>query len=249
MWARWTCPTIEPDLSGEAPPDKFLTLDYFFIRTELTTLTVSDGAALDNNAVRLIRAENTQTVNGSTEEDLTVAELGVAFSHPTGLAADGDGNLYVSDTFEGAVRRITPEGTVTTVVDGLIDPMGLCWKDGVLYIAETGANRIVKVTDGRLTVVAGSGEDGFANGPAAQAAFSAPQGVAVGEDGTVYVSDTLNSAVRQIRGGVVSTLVRRNLDEPESFIPISPVGLVLYGDQLYVCDSFSRKVFVISPAQ
>lgn len=114
---------------------------------------------------------------------------------------------------------------------------------------ETGANRIVKVTDGQLTIVAGSGEDGFANGHAAQAAFSASQGVAVGEDGTSYVSDTVNSAVRQIRDGVVSTLAHRDVDAPEAFIPISSVGLALSGDQLYICDSSSRKVFVLSLTQ
>ena len=211
-----------------------------------------DGYAVsdaDNDVVRLIGVETIQTVNGATEEDLTAADLGVAFSHPTGLASDEAGNLYVSDAYEDAVRKITPEGTVTTVVDGLTEPMGLCWKDGTLYIADAGANRIIKVTDGKTTVVAGSGEEGFADGPAAKAAFHTPQGVAVGEDGTVYVSDTANSAVRQIRNGMVTTLAHRDVNDLTSFIPSSPVGLAVRGDQLYVCDSFARKVFVISLAQ
>ena len=175
--------------------------------------------------------------------------MGVAFSHPTGLACDGEGNLYVSDTFEGAVRVITPDGSVSTLIDGLTDPMGLCWKDGTLYIAEAGANRIVKVTDGKLTVVAGSGEDGFVDGPAAQAAFSSPQGVVVGDDGAVYVSDTVNGAVRRIKNGVVTTLAHRDESDLNTFIPTSPVGLAVRGDQLYVCDSFARRVFVISLEQ
>ena len=207
---------------------------------------VSDA---DNNVVRLLLETTTQTVNGVTEEDLTVTDLGVIFNHPTGLAADAEGNLYVSDTYEGAVRKITPEGSVTTFVDGLADPIGLCWKDGTLYIAETGANRIVKITDGQTVVVAGSGEDGFVDGPAAQAAFSAPQCVAVGGDGAVYVSDTANSAIRKIHDGVVTTMVRRDESDLDAVIPISPVGLIVHGDQLYVCDSFARKVFVISREQ
>ena len=211
-----------------------------------------DGYAVsdaDNNVVRLLLEKTTQTVNGITEEDLTVTDLGVTFHHPTGLAADEAGNLYVSDTYEGAVRKITPEGSVTTFAAGLTDPIGLCWKDGTLYIAETGANRIVKVTGGRTMVVAGSGEDDFADGPAAQAAFSAPQCIAVGEDGTIYVSDTANSAVRKIHDGVVTTLARRDESDLDAFIPTSPVGLIVCGDQLYVCDSFARKVFVISREQ
>lgn len=204
---------------------------------------VSDS---DNDALRLIRTEFTQTVNGTTEEDLTVTDMGVVFSHPTGLAADGDGNLYVSDTFAGAVRVITPEGTVSTLIDGLNDPMGLCWRDGTLYITETGADRIVKVTDGQLTVMAGSGEDDLVDGPVDQAAFSSPQGITMGEDGTIYVSDTVNGAVRQIKNGIVTTIAIRDESDLSTFIPTSPVGLAVYGDQLYVCDSFARKVFMIS---
>ena len=224
-------------------------LENTYFRNPWAIVPFRDGYAVsdaDNNAVRLVRTEITQTVNGRTEENLTVTDMGVAFNHPTGLATDGEGNLYVSDTYEGAVRKITPRGVVTTFADGLTDPMGLCWKDGVLYIAETGANRIVKTTGGEITVVAGSGEDDFADGPADEAAFSAPQGVTVEDDGTVYVSDTVNGAVRQIRNGTVSTLARRDMDDLEFFIPTSPVGLTVYGGQLYVCDSFARKVFVIS---
>ena len=225
-------------------------LDDSYFKLPWAIVPFLDGYAVsdsDNGVVRLVRAETIQTVNGSTKENLTVTDLGVAFEHPTGLASDGAGNLYVSDTFAGAVRKITPEGEVTTFVKGLNDPMGLCWKDGTLYIAETGANRIVKTTGGKVTVVPGSGEDDLVDGPADKAAFSAPQGVAVGDGGTVYVSDTANSAVRQIKDGKVTTLAVRNVDDLESFIPTSPVGLAVQGDKLYVCDSFSRKVFVISP--
>lgn len=202
---------------------------------------------MDNNVVRLIKTETIQA-NSGAKEKLTVTNIGVAFSHPTGLAADEAGNLYVSETFAGTVRKITPEGNVTIFAKNLTDPMGLCWKDGALYIAETGANRIVKTAGGQVTVVAGSGEDGFVDGSAAKAAFSAPQGVAVGDDGTVYVSDTVNGAVRRIKNGQVTTLVRRDESDLDSYIPVSPVGLTLHGDQLYVCDSFARKVFVISTA-
>ena len=211
-----------------------------------------DGYAVsdaDNDVVRLVRAKVTQTVNGSTKEGLTVTDLGVVFHHPTGLAADGKGNLYVSDTYEGAVRKITSTGNVTTFVKDLTDPMGLCWRDGTLYIAEAGANRIVKTTDGQITVVAGSGEDDYVDGPADKAAFSAPRGIAVGEDGTVYVSDTANGAVRQVKDGVVTTLVRQDEGDSSAFMPVAPVGLAVRGDQLYVCDSFARKVIVISLAQ
>lgn len=208
-----------------------------------------DGYAVtdtDNNAVRLIQEDAVLTVNGSTEEELPTTDMGVTYDHPTGLASDDDGNLYVADTLRNAVRRITPEGLVTTFADDLSDPMGLCWKDGALYVAETGSNRIVKIEEGTVSVVAGSGTDGMEDGMVDQASFSMPQGVAVGDDGTVYVSDTGNSAIRKIRDGQVTTLVARDAKDLGSFAPVSPVGLLVQGSRLYICDNFSRKVFLVS---
>lgn len=202
---------------------------------------VSDTA---NDAVRLVRRKDTQTLNGKTSEGLTVTAMGVAFDRPTGLAADKDGNLYVSDTGSGAVRKITPQGRVTTAASRLSEPMGLCWKNGALYIAEAGAHRVVKLKDGKLTTVAGSGEEGLADGPAEQAAFSAPQGVAVGDNGAVYVSDTGNSAVRMVRDGEVTTLAVRDVSLARAGLT-APRGLLVQGDRLYICDGFARKVFVL----
>ncbi len=201
----------------------------------------------ENDVVRYVDANLVQTLNGSTSEDLDMTDMGwVAFHHPTGLASDEEGNLYISDTLEGAVRRVTPEGDVTTFASELTEPMGLCWKEGVLYIAETGANRIVKVEEGQKTVVAGSGVEGMEDGPAGRASFSVPQGLTVDEQGAIYVSDTGNSAIRKIQNDEVSTLLARNVDDIESFTPVSPRGLLADGKRLYVCDTFAQKVFVIS---
>lgn len=199
---------------------------------------------MDNNVVRIVRSANVQTLNGKTEEKLTVTSVGVAFDRPTGLAADGEGCLYVSDTGNGAVRKVTPEGKVTTAAAGLNEPMGLCWKDGALYIAETGANQIRRLAEGRLTVLAGSGKDGLADGAAMEAMFSGPQGVAVGDDGAVYVADTLNSAIRRIRGGRVDTVTVRDTSLTDAGL-ISPAGLLVQGNRLYICDGFARKVFAL----
>jgi len=202
---------------------------------------VSDTA---NDVVRLIQPSGVQTLNGVTNEKLKVTELGVAFNHPTGLASDSDGNLYVADTFSGAVRKITPKGGVSTVASGLAEPMGLCWKDGELYIAETGANRIVKLQNGKVVRVAGSGEAALTDGTAKRAAFFGPQGVAVGADGSVYVGDTGNGAIRKIEDGEVTTLAARDMAQA-NFGLTAPVGLLVQGDRLYICDSFARKVFVL----
>lgn len=208
-----------------------------------------DGYAVsdtDNDVVRLVREDSVETVNARTQENLDMTDMGVAFSHPTGLASDEEGNLYIADTLKNAIRKVTPEGELTTFADNLSEPMGLCWKDGALYVAETGANRIVKIQDGEIQLVAGSGKDGMRDGNSAEAAFSMPQAVTVGEDGDIYVSDTGNSAIRLVQDGYVTTLMTRDPDDLEAFSPMSPAGLLLDGNKLYVCDTFSRKVFVIS---
>ena len=205
---------------------------------------VSDTA---NNAVRLVRTSGIQTLNAATKEKLTVTNLGVAFNRPTGLAADGDGNLYVSDTGSGTVRRVSPQGGVTTVAKNLSDPMGLCWKNGALYIAETGRNRIVKLEKGTVSVVAGSGTADLTDGAAKTAAFSAPQGVTAGDDGSVYVADTGNSAIRKIKGGSVTTLVVQDPQQLSGGM-ISPTGLLLQGNSLYICDPFTRKIAILTVA-
>ena len=207
---------------------------------------VSDA---ENNVIRYIAGGRVQTLNCSTKEpDLPISGGRVVFTYPTGLAADGDGALYVSDTHQGAIRKITPDGNVTTFASGLSDPMGLCWSGGVLYVAETGANRIVKIENGKISLVAGSGQEGLADGPASQAAFAFPQGVAVSQDGTVYVADTGNGAVRRVQNGeIVTVLSQEILGGQESMLaPVSPTGLLLAERTLYVCDGFNRAVYVVA---
>ena len=228
---------------NDAAHEKSLFKEPWGIAPFLDGYAISDA---DNNAVRLLRPERTETVNADTQERLVMNDMGVVYANPTGLAADESGNLYVSDTNNGAVRLISPDGYVRTLADKLETPTGICWYQGVLYVAETGANRILKVYgNGKIEHLAGSGTDGYVDGPAASAAFSAPQGITVGPDGTVYVSDTANGAVRRIRGNTVETLAIRSSSALRSY-PVSPRGLCVMNNKLYVCDNFSKKIFIIS---
>lgn len=196
---------------------------------------VSDA---ENNVVRFFRSD------GGAKTQVT--DLGIVFQHPTGLAVDEHGNLYVSETFAGTIKRVTPKGTVTTLAAGLAEPMGLCWKDGTLYVAESGCNRILKISgSGKKETVAGSGEDGSADGTAAQSSFSGPMGVAVGDSGEIYVADTGNSAIRRIQNDTVTTVLTRDPADTELLFPVSPTGLLIHENVLYISDTFSRKLLVM----
>ena len=193
-----------------------------------------DGYAVsdaENNALRLIQDGQVSTLN-------VTGTGGTPLNYPTGLAAGEDGCLYFSDTGNGRVCRVTTDGRMAPVAKGLSEPMGLSWHDGVLYIAETGANRILQLSDGKLTVLAGQGADGCEDGKADQALFCAPRGV-VAAEGCVYVADTANSAVRRIKDGVVDTLIRHEVSDEQNPLPASPTGLSLWEGDLYVCDTFT----------
>lgn len=195
----------------------------------------------ENHAVRLVTDASVQTVNGRSS-DLEEGDLGVTFDLPTGLATDDAGNLYVADTGRGAIYRISKEGIVDTYVDGLNAPMGICYANGLLYVAETGEHRVISVKDGKVSVVAGTGEEGDADGPAATATFSSPKGVAVTKDGVVFIADTVNGTVRRVKNGTVDTILIAE-DKALTTSPVSPTSLMTDDEWLYVCDPFARMIY------
>ena len=143
------------------------------------------------------------------------------FNRPGGVAVDASGTVYVADSDNYRIRKITPAGVVTTWagsdVEGLADGVGTAARfrdpegvavdsSGTVYVADL--NRIRKISSaGEVTTLAGSDVDGFADGVGAAALFSYPSGVAVDASGVVYVADTGNRSIRKITpDGVVTTL-------------------------------------------
>lgn len=199
----------------------------------------------DSHILRYIDDSAVRSAAGSGKEGyLDAVGTKAQFSRPTGLATGENGEVYIADTDNGMIRLLDTEGNVTTYCSGLSEPTGLCWFDGVLYVAETGSHCISRIENGVRTVLAGmSGEEGYTDGLAAAARLRSPMGIAVGKDGTVYIADTGNGAVRQLRGGVVSTLTRSS----ESGTAVRPRSLMVTGNQLLVTDPFAKNLFTISP--
>jgi sugar lactone lactonase YvrE len=146
-----------------------------------------------------------------------------SFNGPSGLALDKEGNIYVADTANHQVRKITPDGKVTTLAgSGTPGSANGTGKDasfkrptgvavdasGNVYVADQGNNLIREINpQGAVTTLAGSGAQGWDDGPATLASFNRPFGVAVDFYGNVYVADTGNNVIRQVTpDGTVTTL-------------------------------------------
>ena len=146
------------------------------------------------------------------------------FAGPSAIAADSAGNLYVADTGNQLIRKITPQGVVSTLagsagVAGSADgsgeralfsaPEGIATDaSGNVYVADTANNTIRMITPaGVVTTLAGSGIKGSADGVASAASFNIPVGVATDSAGNVYVEDAGNNTIRMVTpGGTVTTI-------------------------------------------
>lgn len=137
---------------------------------------------------------------------------------PFGLAADDDGNLFISESISGRIYRFAAESYETgatpqleLIAENLATPSAIALDaDGNLVVANTGAHTIVRVdvTSKRVMVIAGApGVSGAADGAGNAARFNAPVGLAVAADGAIFVADTYNDCIRRIApDGQVRTL-------------------------------------------
>ncbi|MFY0594756.1 hypothetical protein, partial [Roseivirga sp.] len=190
------------------------------------------------------------------------------FDFPQGVAIDANGNVFIGDKKNHRIRKITPEGVVTTFAgSGAVgfdsgtgtlatfnSPQGLSFgPNGNLYVADQLNHSIRKVTPaGFVDVLAGTGTSGFQDGNVAE--FNAPSDVVIDENGVVYVADKLNRRIRKIASGVTTTLAgngstgfvngagsNARFGSPFS-LAISNVG------NIYVADETNHRIRSVSPS-
>ncbi|HKY28948.1 MAG TPA: hypothetical protein VJM12_13495, partial [Pyrinomonadaceae bacterium] len=193
-----------------------------------TTLADPFGVAVDaegvvyiadageSNRIQKIAPDGTiTTLAGGSEGFADGAGAQASFNTPSGIAIDANANLYVADTGNNRIRKVTPEGVVSTIagdgtagyVDGPVaqaqfnGPIGVAVDNvGNVYVADTYNDRIRKISlDGQVMTLAGE--------------FDTPCGVVVASDGSVIVADTGNNQLRKLTtDGNVTTLTINNTD-------------------------------------
>jgi sugar lactone lactonase YvrE len=180
-----------------------------------------------NNTIRMVTPAGVVTTLAGAKAAGSTDGTGAAarFNMPLGVALDGNGNLYVADSGNNTIRKVTPAGVVTTFAgtagkagsaDGtgaaarFNSPVGIAIDGkGNLYVADGDNCTIRKVTPaGVVTTLAGTaGTVGNADGAGAAAQFYLPSGIAVDGSGNLYIADTENYLIRMITpSGVVTTL-------------------------------------------
>ncbi|WP_396632862.1 IPT/TIG domain-containing protein [Maribacter sp. R86514] len=218
----------------------------------------------DNDVIRKINLDGeVTTLAGSTDGFADGNGVNAQFDFPSALATDNAGNIYVADTRNFKIRKITPSGVVSTLAGstlGFADGDGSDAKFSVMegitvdlmgnvYVSDSGNSRIRKITpEGTVTTIAGNGLQGSTDGAGTSAEFRLPVGITTDSAGNIYVADEFNHNIRKIDlEGVVSTIAGGTpgfMDGNGTNAQFnSPRGITVdaFGN-IYVADDFNHSI-------
>jgi len=184
-------------VNAQAPAISYSANLTFDLGAAITPVTpVNTGGAVPatyyGRVITFAGSGNTGFVNGTG--------TAASFSSPTRLFVDPSRNLYVADRDNGAIRKITTTGVVTTAGTGFNGPNGVVKdKYGNLFVADAANNAIDEFTvTGNLVRFAGSGGRYSQDGTGTGASFNYPFGIAIDTAGNLYVADTYNNQIRKV---------------------------------------------------
>ena len=207
------------------------------------------------------------TLAGSSAGNNNGTGTAAKFNNPSGVAVDSSGNIYVADTFNHRIRKISPVGVVTTLAgssSGDDDGTGTAAKfnysrdvavdsSGNIYVADTSNHRIRKISPASVVTTFAGSSSGDDDGTGAAAQFNNPIGVAVDSSGNVYVADTSNHRIRKISPTrVVTTFAGSSSGDDDGTGAAakfnSPRGVAVdTSGNVYVGDTFNNRIRKISP--
>ena len=238
-------------------------------RSELGRIYIADSS---NSSIRVIIGDHIFTLVGWGETGFVDGPRGTsAFNNPSAIAIGPGGYLYVADTFNHVIRRISPTWYTTTVAGtpgeygyangpagaALFDsPTGIAVDaTGRIFVSDTGNHVIRVIENGVARTLAGSSgtlDDydfpvgGFADGTGAGALFNQPRGLALWGVNLI-VADSANHSIRMVTpAGVVTTIFGAEFTgyDPETLH--FPMGISVHENRLYIADSGNNKIRVIT---
>lgn len=207
-------------------------------------------------------AQEVSTLAGSTQGYADGTGTNAQFNNPYGVGTDSNGNVYVADHLNHKIRKITPNGVVTTLAgstqgsnDGLAASAQFYFPNaiavnslGEVFVADTNNNKIRKIsTTGIVTTFAGS-TFGFADGTGTNAKFYAPLGIAIDSNNNLFVTDSYNYKVRKITpAGVVTTFAGSTIGYTDAIGTAAqfdrPMGIAIdTNGNLYLADVNNKKI-------
>jgi len=242
--------------------------------TDSVTFNFPSSLALDPSGNIFIADEGNRAIREFTPAGIATTFAGstgtfvYTFIAPAGVATDAAGNVYVADAGANDIIKITAKGAITKVAgngtSGALNGAGASASfnmpvaltvDGVgnVYVADQGNNLIRLInTQGQVSTFAGSGTAGSANGKGTAASFNSPSGIAIDQQGNLYVGDAGNNMIRKIApDGTVSTLAGTgvagaNNGALSSATFNSPTGVVVDTyDHVYVTDTNNNLIRLI----
>ena len=221
-----------------------------------------------NHAIRKIAAGTgaTSTLTGTGQSGYVNGSLSQAkFYNPCGLALDAYGNIYVGDTYNHRIRKITSttvsfyagssvgfaDGSVTTAK--FYNPFHVAvGPSNRVFVADYSNNRVRMISAGTVSTIGGNGTKGYKDGGASSSQFAYPRGVAVSATGKVYVADYGNHRIRTIYAGTVGTLagagVSGYLDGAATTAKFGyPYGVAVHSSgKIYVADFNNSKLRLVT---
>ena len=224
-----------------------------------------------NNSIRVIAYNNIFTFVGWGEAGFSDGpRIMSAFNSPSAIAFGPDGYLYVADTLNHVIRRVSPEWYTTTIAGvplvfgysngqagaALFDsPTGIAVaSDGRIFVADTGNNVIRVIESGNVRTLAGRrmlsdcGDytiGGFSDGIGIGALFNQPRGLAMWGSNLI-VADSANHSIRMITpAGVVSTVFGTEFTGYDPGTLHFPMGVYVHENRLYIADSGNNKIRMI----
>ncbi len=253
---------------AQAPNISYSTPQTYNVGTAISALTPSNtGGAVPAT----IYGQTTTFAGSGSQGSANGAGTAASFDHPYGSCIDAAGNIYVADTYNHLVRKITPAKVVTTFAGsgspGYVDatgtsasfnnPGGLAIDaTGNVYVGDQTNNVIRKITPaGVVSTFAGNGAAAFLNGNGTSSSFNSPAGIAIDGSGNLYIADRTNNMIRKITPvGVVTTFAGDgsigNTNGPGTSASFSnPTGVAVDANgNVFVTDQNNYLIRKITPA-